>query len=220
MHRLAASLLCAAVAFAAFAAPAPVYRTPRASEVWVKGWDEPLDPTGDSRFSRKGGRLALTVRGHRPGTTDFTRVPCLLREVEGDFDLRVRVGGDFGQRGLAADDRRLAGLVVQGDGGFVRFARSAIGGKSLICLFIKDYHPGHHHRERLSTQGTPPAHLHLVRRGDRLSFRSDEGVNWGEGYEESGYLLPRKVKVGVFAEATAEGTFEAVFDQFSLTTLK
>ena len=31
--------------------------------------------------------------------------------------------------------------------------------------------------------------------------------------------MPRKVKVGVLAEATAPGTFKAVFDDFKLTPL-
>ena len=93
MHRLAACLLCAAVAFAAFAAPAPVHRTPRASGVWVKGWDEPIDPKGACRFDRKGDRLTLTMPGKRARLSEDA--PHLLREVVGDFVVTVRVGGGF-----------------------------------------------------------------------------------------------------------------------------
>lgn len=43
------------------------------------------------------------------------------------------------------------------------------------------------------------------------------GTNWGDTYKAGGFDLSGKVKVGVFAGATAPGSFTAVFDQFEIT---
>jgi hypothetical protein len=51
MHRPAALLLSALLA--AFAATAPL-PAPKASNVWVTGWDKPVDRFGDCRFDRDG----------------------------------------------------------------------------------------------------------------------------------------------------------------------
>jgi hypothetical protein len=74
MHRPVASLLCAAVACAAFAAPAPVYR-PKASRVWFTGWDKPVDLTGDCRFHRDGEVLTIAVRGRSHAKDGWAKIP-------------------------------------------------------------------------------------------------------------------------------------------------
>jgi hypothetical protein len=45
------------------------------------------------------------------------------------------------------------------------------------------------------------------------------GKNWSPVDGPEKLELSWKLKVGVVAEATAEGTFKAVFDQFRLTPL-
>ena len=106
MHRYAVLLLCALVAAGVvaaagglMAAPAPFpTRTGRASGPWITGWDRVVDPVGDCKFDRRGDRLTMTVPG-QPQEVDVTRGrlngPYLLRDVEGDFVVQVRVGGDF-----------------------------------------------------------------------------------------------------------------------------
>jgi hypothetical protein len=66
-----------------------------------------------------------------------------------------------------------------------------------------------------------PAYIRVRRGGNFLYYGwSSDGVNWMVtplvvGFPE----LPHKLKVGVVAEVTAEGTFEAEFDHFKLTPL-
>jgi hypothetical protein len=60
--------------------------------------------------------------------------------------------------------------------------------------------------------------LRLVRRGQVFLTQGDlDGRGWKTWDESDPFRLPRRVKVGVFAEATGTGTFRAVFDQFKLT---
>ena len=94
------------------AAPAPVYK-PKSSRVWFTGWDKPVDPTGGCRFDREGDVLTIAVRGKPPATeggAENPDAPRLLRDVTGDFDMVVRVGGDFYQA-------TIAGNMASGRGG-------------------------------------------------------------------------------------------------------
>jgi regulation of enolase protein 1 (concanavalin A-like superfamily) len=226
---LAAFLLCALLAAAALAAPAP---GPRTTGPWFDGWDEPIDPLGDCRFQRKGDQLAIVV----PGTglsLDASKWPRLLRDVEGDFAVQVRVGGEFRQAELAGRDvARRAGLLLTDGKDFVRLLRAAYRGAPTGVGFhsLDAWHltvEFNLHRSWSNWQyaeGPPlraPAYLRLERRGERLTFLvSRDGKGWELAAVPSllkfphTVKMPPKVKVGVVAEATAEGRFEARFDQF------
>jgi hypothetical protein len=78
---------------------------------------------------------------------------------------------------------------------------------------------------RLEEAGPPlekPAYLRAKRRGDTIRFaHSNDGKEWFATLADSGLLkFPRRLKVGVFAEAAAKGTFKATFDRFKFTPLK
>lgn len=71
---------------AALAAPAP--------DPFRSGWGNPVDPSRDCKISRNGGVLTIEL----PGTDhDYDPIrkhlnaPRIVRDIEGDFDLRVRV---------------------------------------------------------------------------------------------------------------------------------
>jgi hypothetical protein len=68
-----------------------------------------------------------------------------------------------------------------------------------------------------------PAYLRLERRGDWLTLLvSEDGKAWQRAqgpFSFRGFQIPQRLKIGVVAEATAEATFKAVFDNFKLTPL-
>lgn len=72
------------------AAPAP--------EPFKSGWGKPIDPNRDCKFVIKGSTLTIELPG---GDHDLApkrerfNAPRLLREVEGDFVMQVRVSGSF-----------------------------------------------------------------------------------------------------------------------------
>jgi regulation of enolase protein 1 (concanavalin A-like superfamily) len=232
MHRFAARLLFAlgtvgvaggGVAGSLLGAPAPFPR-PVPAGPWFDGWERFVDPRGDCRFERTSDRLTITVpgKGHQIvfglGRRWFT-APHMVRDVEGDFILDVRVGGTF----LLTDGCRRAGiLVLAGDNG----AKLHLVADSLrkkpnqlllhgCCCTPNSYRGS-------ESQVPPPGKtvtLRLERRGQTLLMKaSPDGKAWETVFiGERCFELPRKVKVGVVAEATAEGTFQAVFDQFKLT---
>jgi regulation of enolase protein 1 (concanavalin A-like superfamily) len=201
----------------------------------VIGWDKPVDPMGDCRFERKGDRLSITVPGTPEhhfifGREEPLHAPRLLRRVEGDFAVEVRVRGSFGKAGMSVGYRR-AGLLLVDDRCDpsvkveVALARFVHGGEEAlppVRFQTEVRYPGGGEEVEGDPEPQPvrPVHLRLERLGDtcRLSCSVD-GHTWAPLHDLQLKGLPRKVIVGVVAEATASGTFKAVFDQFRLTPL-
>jgi regulation of enolase protein 1 (concanavalin A-like superfamily) len=216
MHRVAVLLLCALLADAAgVAAPASFTRSP-----WATGWDEPVDPLGDCRFERKGDKLTITI----PAREGRMSAPRLLRDAEGDFAVQVHVCPGGHRAGLVltagnfvfcferSDEWLLGGGPYQEADRYLRFP----------LVVVRNRGARMNRQIRLIRKGPSigkAAHLQLEREGDTLwvGYREEGGMwNWPEQYHLS---LQWRLKVGVVAEATAEATFKAVFDQFKLTSL-
>ncbi len=235
-------LLCTMlVAFAASAAPAPVYKPDLTPWFGIRNWDKPFDPIGDCRFVRHGDELTITVPGKGHGwyedEDDKLNVPRLVREVRGDFSVQVRVSGAFDQTGESGG--RSAGIILLHGKSVVGLVCRAISEKeyrdSGVCpvsfivrtddgsiAFVNGDWP------EISVSGRPayelrrPAYLRLERqKGTLIASLSDDGTKWTVDPRLNRWKgemnLPDSLKVGVVAGATAPGTFEAVFDQFELT---
>jgi hypothetical protein len=229
MHRFAAlSLLCALVAGALLAAPAPF---PRPVKPWVTDWGSPVDPAGDCRFDRVGDKLTITVPG-KDHSLDVANgrlhAPHLLREVEGDFVVQVRVGAVRLPPGRQGS--RKAGLLMLLGRGFVTLQRAAVQSDDEWTAFflVGARYPTipDHLLVRYRACWPPdsePAHLRLERRGDWLTLEvSEDGKAWKRArgpFCYNGFRAPRRLKVGVVAEATGEASFKATFDQFTLKPL-
>jgi hypothetical protein len=191
-----------------------------------------MGPVGDCRFARDGTKLTITVSGKGHGM-DFLQgwllAPRLLRGAEGDFVMQVRVGGDFGplkgERGRAL---RRAGLLLTDGKDFVRLARSADASYPAYSVFNGQHSLGLAGGCNQYNAGPPwgrPARIRVERRfrNGRDLLRatySVDGKKWEPLGGPIGTLMPSRIKVGVFAEATAEGQFEVVFDQFQFRPLK
>jgi regulation of enolase protein 1 (concanavalin A-like superfamily) len=226
MSRITALVLCALAALVATATPAPEPKP------WVTGW-KPVDPKGDCRFERKGDELSVTVPGKdhelgMSGPSENQNGPRMLRDVEGDFVVEVRVSGDSWVASTE-DVFRRAGVLVMGDENgpllTLKFLGQAASGRASEWVRAEVYLPKGGTVIQFSPHkaASPPGrstHLRLERRGDkwRRSHRED-GKQWDATPWPKGVVmkLPRKLKVGVFAEATAEGTFKVTFDHFKLT---
>lgn len=207
------ALLLCAVAFSATAAPAPVYKQPK---TWFVGWDEPVTKAGNCRFARDGKKLTIIAPG---GGLDSA---MLLREVEGDFVLEVRVSGGFDLAARAG--YRKAGVVLEIDGAHSRMNRVIEVGAGIVTGLF---------RSELTANGRSMgcavgilgkdianiSHFRVRRKGNELIWEAKEdGTEWttmNNGF--TALALPKKIKIGVSAEATAPGPFTVEFDQFKLT---
>jgi hypothetical protein len=189
-----------------------------------------VDPLGDCRFHRKGERLTITVPGQGHALDqDGVRhnAPRLLRDVEGDFVAQVRVAGNF--EPAVEEGARRAGFILVDGTGLVTAVRyggndTPLAGDVIIpplrvqLLHPKSWVPQYSHAAGPSVD--KPAYLRLERRGNLLVMTfSEDGKKWSPWESRPNCKFPRKVKVGVVAEATAPGTFKATFDHFKLTPL-
>ena len=197
MNRLAAFLLCALLAAAVMAAPAPA---PRAWGPWFDSWDRPVDPLGDCRFDRSAGKLSIIIPAPTPGRAQIrvlrsSTAPHMTRAVDGDFVAEVRVFGSAPPV-LARGDFSHAGLFISD--GTREVGRCGVS-------------PGY--------DWTKPSLLRIVRRGDMLTFQYFRDGKQFYARTSTEKKLPKKLKVGVVAECDPRGGFKAEFDQFNLAPL-
>jgi regulation of enolase protein 1 (concanavalin A-like superfamily) len=219
------------------AAPAPVYK-PKPM-LGMHGWDGPADPLGGTQFDFAGDELTMTVPGGTRRILNFpqgpTDGPHLLRDVEGDFVLQVRVGGDV--RTAPDEDRHAAGIVLRAGKAGCTVARGnwvfTGKGKTEEGFYGVVRRRGPTDEVVFSTLLIPrpkeggTAYLRLTRRGNQVALSaSEDGAIWRSVFDTKEDLpdlkveLPRKVKVGVFTETSGEASFRAFFDRFELKPLK
>src|SRR5262245_63307451 len=91
MRRSILALACVGLTCAALGAPAP---SKRDSTLLVTTWSEQVDPDKDCKFVKDGDALVIEIPGKDHDLWPRDRqmnAPRLLKEVEGDFDVQVRV---------------------------------------------------------------------------------------------------------------------------------
>jgi regulation of enolase protein 1 (concanavalin A-like superfamily) len=224
MNRFVAMLLVAVVVTAVTAAPAP---RPRPETPWLTGWDKPID-LGGCRFERNGDNLTITVPGEGHGLDAREVAPRLMRGVEGDFAVQVRVWGNLRPADPGSPGWRQAGLILA-DGSDLKlklttglFRWLEVDGRGVASVrWVPQFCLGALSSPRsVNYHDGLPVRLRLERRGGavRMAFAPD-GKGWSPLGRPQHVKLSRKVKVGVVAGSSAPGPFKAFFDQFKLTPL-
>jgi regulation of enolase protein 1 (concanavalin A-like superfamily) len=199
---------------------------PRARE--IAGWGVVVDPDGDCRIDGNQSALSITV----PGTLHdlnadigLYNAPRVLREVVGDFDIQVKVMGDFRPGASSNRARGLpfngAGIVVFADGDkFIRLERGVIfdnGSFNSVAIF--EHHEG---GSSVTDQNGPldsgTAYLRLSRRGGRLiGSTSDDGKLWRQ-LTPMDIDLPARLGVGCDAINSSSASFTVRFEGLSFKT--
>jgi hypothetical protein len=234
MKRLAVALTWPVAVCAAFAVPLG----PRDGLRFQAGWEKAIDPDGDCRFiyDKESLTIELPAKDHDlDPDRGRTNAPCVLREVEGDFVVQVRLGGDFKPSGRSTSPDRppfvAAGLVLtSGDTTFL--ATYAVeGGRDQRphgAFRMMDAGRHLHVNGEQDARGPAwtltgdggPVYLRLQRRGDEfLASLGPDGVKWTDLLRVI-IKLPARVKVGLAACTTSTEPFKPRFDQLRLTNEK
>jgi hypothetical protein len=234
MRRLAVALSWPFAVCVAFAVPL----VPRDGLRFHTGWEKAIDPDGDCRFvyDKESLTIELPAKEHDlDPDRGRTNAPRLLREVEGDFVLQVRLGGDFkpSARSTAGDRAAIvaAGLLLTaGDTTFL--ATYAVeGGReerphgSVRMIDASRHLHVNGDQDRRGPAWTltgdgGPVYLRLQRRGDEfLASLGPDGVRWTDLLRVI-TKLPAKVKIGLAACTTSTDPFKPRFDQLRLTNEK
>src|SRR6266498_1793752 len=177
------TVLLLSVLGVAFAAPAPRPST------WTAGWDKPVDPSRDCRFDYEGEKLTITVPGKNHGLDvmeNRLNAPHLLRAVRGDFDVQVRVGGNF--RPAGNEGYRRAGFLLMYGNTVVRIQRAAnlAENEKKYCFYIGMHSLGGQGGLTSWDTNWPagiPAYLRVERRGNLFAVTgSQDGKKWNQPF--------------------------------------
>jgi regulation of enolase protein 1 (concanavalin A-like superfamily) len=196
---------------------------------WLGGWDKPVNPRGDCRFDRYRDKLTICVPGNNHGLDVGVKrlnAPRLLRPVQGDFVVQVRVGGAFGSAvdvGGLKNAYRRAGILLTDGKHFMKVQRALnmdVGQENsplftaLELLGI----PAGAYTYRDGPPVDKSAYLRVERRRDHVwSAYSMDGQKWISFEGPTFFKIPEQLQVGVIAETTVPGFFRAEFDQFKLS---
>jgi RNA polymerase sigma factor (sigma-70 family) len=194
----------------------------------LRGWGTATDPDGDCKFIIEKDRLSIAV----PGTDHALCVeqnrlnaPRVLRPVEGDFVLQVKVSGKYppGGRSLVSTRRPFhgAGLLLWKDAqNYVRLERAQVSDEETVRYanweLRKDGDFG-----RMGVAGelnlkAESTWLRVERRGHTLyGSVSADGVRWA-AMEPMTVDYPRRLLVGIIAGQNTTLGFTPTFEEFRL----
>jgi regulation of enolase protein 1 (concanavalin A-like superfamily) len=222
MIRFCFALLLFLAAWGAVAAPAPKQKP------FETGWDKPIDPDGDCKFLRDKDGLTIEVPGmdHRLGIeVGRMNAPRLLRDVEGDFIVEVRVRGEFHPSVESAHEQFAfvgAGLLLMNDENtYIRLERAANWRGDIVRAYAnwelreegRFVVRGNVNVKPLEDKDT---FLRLERQGDKLlGSVSQDGKEW-HALTPIEVKLLAKVKIGVAACTLQSKAFAPRFDCFQL----
>jgi regulation of enolase protein 1 (concanavalin A-like superfamily) len=207
----------------------PAAKTARsaATERALAGWGVATDLDGDCKFAPDGNTLVIEVpntdHGLIANLIDRSNAPRVLREVEGDFEIQVKVDGTFKPTGpgttLLNMPTNEAGLVVINDAdNFITLLRSASfrNDKNNTSVAVSHRTEARGQGMRRPQIGGGTTYLRLVRQGSKfLPSASSDGKTW-ESLRPVEVDWPGRLKLGVTALTKgAEQPFSVTFDELS-----
>ena len=192
----------------------------------LAGWGNVVDPDGDCNVKLEGKALVMNL----PGTLhdlnadiDKYNAPRVLREVEGNFVIQVKVVGDFkpGPKSMRAKGLPFNGggiFVWRDSDNYIRLERGALINRGRLgTLAIFEEREGGSSGAQHNSQLTPgTAYLKLERRGSRIyGFTSKDGTHWTQ-LKPIDTVWPPQLKVGVDAINSSNEPFKVRFEELKI----
>ena len=227
MRSHAAVLFYSVVGFANIGLAAPI---PANNKEWVIGWDAPANPGDDCQFQHAGDRLTIKVPAkiHQARiSSDPLDAPRLLRSVDGDFAIQVRIGGVTSPHGFQGSHR--AGVIITDGKASVKIERVATAGLARVdqpsppfSVEIGTLGEGSFECYATGVNTEVPTWVQVDRRGECLTVAiSEDGIKWEWVRSPRNCIrfgdLSKAVRVGVIAETTVPCAFEPWFDRWKLS---
>jgi regulation of enolase protein 1 (concanavalin A-like superfamily) len=193
----------------------------------LKGWGVAVDPKGDCRIGLDGEKLKIEVPGTKhdlSAEASDMNAPRVLRDIEGDFIVQLKVSGNVQHAGDRTSDRYAAYhgagvLLWQDDRNYIRFERAAVAQENGQAFHYanfelrKDGERASGNHAQIPDQDT---FLRLERRGGKvLAAVSQDGVRW-ESLEPIAVEFPGRIRLGVDAINTSTEPFKAEFSEWEV----
>jgi regulation of enolase protein 1 (concanavalin A-like superfamily) len=192
-------------------------------------WGLAIDPDKDCKFAPEGRNLTIDVPPNwhdMGGALHKFNAPRVMREVEGDFVLTVKVGGDF-KPGIRSTNPKsvpyLAGgiLLWSDSDNFIRLERAAMrrGNRLNATVAFEEWEGGYSGATHSEVFKAGDCYLRLERRGSRiLGAISGDGSAW-KVLKPIDTVWPAKLRIGLMAISTSSDRFSVQFTEFDLKTL-
>ncbi|HZY86118.1 MAG TPA: DUF1349 domain-containing protein, partial [Gemmataceae bacterium] len=191
----------------------------------LPGWGLAIDPDKDCKITPAPKSITFDVPGamHDCAPISKFNAPRVVREVDGDFVLTVKVSGDFQPGPRSTHPQRVpyiaAGILIWSDSdNFIRLERAALrrGPRVVPHVAFLEQEGGYGgavHNE-LFREGA--CSLRLERRGSRIHGAiSADGKTWKQ-LKPIDTVWPSKLKVGLVAISTSSDPLAVKFEEFEL----
>jgi regulation of enolase protein 1 (concanavalin A-like superfamily) len=194
----------------------------------LEGWGLAIDTDKDCELTPQEKKLTMRVPGAwhdlNPDTGKLNS-PRVLREVEGDFVIKVKVEGEFKPAEKSTNPRGVpyhgAGILIWSDSdNFIRLERGALLRRNKITTTVafEEREGGYRGAVHNITSQPGPVYLRLERKGSRISGAvSTNDSNWSV-LKPIDTVWPAKLKVGLSAVSSSGQPFVAEFTEYSLRT--
>jgi regulation of enolase protein 1 (concanavalin A-like superfamily) len=187
-------------------------------------WGEAIDPKKDSEITGDKERVRIKIFGTRKGAQTILNTPRVMREVEGDFVITVKVVGAFRAGGRSVNPKVVpfngAGILVWSDpDNYIRLERAAITrrGRHFTYVNFEHFEGGGRAASHNEPMKGGDCWLRMERKGSRIHGSiSFDGTTWKE-LKPIQTVWPAKLKVGVSATSSSNQPFLVTFEEFKFT---
>ncbi len=224
------------VALPLLAVAAPIPKETDAQKL-ARLFGTPVDPAKDCKFTLDGDKLTVTAgKGDHDLSVQSNEMnaPRVLKEIEGDFEMKVKVSATYPKGAKGASEKRTlvfygAGLLVWDDEkNYVRLEKAYVdrldGTPTYTYGSWELFAGGEWKRQGMQSDFTfetnDTAHFKLSRKGSVFSAAiSKDGKEWKE-LDPIEAEMGKKLKVGVCAVHICDTAFDAVFESYELKATK
>jgi regulation of enolase protein 1 (concanavalin A-like superfamily) len=200
--------------------------TPEQKGTELAGWGLALDPLKDCEFLVDKNRLRMKVTGsghQKPAEHPMLNAPRVMREVEGDFVVTVKVAGEFKPGGKSTNPKSLpfngAGILVFSDAdNYIRLERAAVNRNGRINTYVnfEEFEGGSHGVTHNEVMKGGDCWVRMERKGSRIHGSiSFDGTTWKE-LKPIQTVWPAKLKIGLCANSSSGLPFEVAFEEYEL----
>jgi regulation of enolase protein 1 (concanavalin A-like superfamily) len=199
---------------------------PEQKGVEIASWGLAIDPLkiGEIKGEQKQLRFTVTaLRQDQLGPKPILSAPRVMREVEGDFTLTVKVNGEFRPGGVSTNPKTVpfngAGILVYSDAdNYIRLERAAVARNGKIYPYVnfEEFEGGTNGATHNEVMKGGDCWVRMERKGSRIHGSiSFDGTTW-KALRPIQTVWPAKLKVGVLAVSSSPAPFSVSFEEFDL----
>jgi regulation of enolase protein 1 (concanavalin A-like superfamily) len=189
-------------------------------------WGLAIDQDKDCEFQPDGKSLTLKIPGKLHDLNPDSGIlnsPRVVREVDGDFVVTVRVTGDFKPGGKSTNPKGVpyngAGLIIWSDSdNFIRLERAAVLRNNNVGAYVtfEEREGGYRGATHNDSFAAGPCYLRIERKGSRIMGAVSADGNTWKKLKPIDTVWPAKLKVGLLAVNSSSEPFAVKFEEFNL----